>query len=81
MRTTLTLDDDVASALKRLQRSRQIKLKALVNEALREGLPRLEKGKKRTGNYRTRAVSLGRCFVSLESVSEALSLAEGEDHR
>ncbi len=38
MRTTLTLDDDVAAALERLRRSRRIGLKRLVNEALRRGL-------------------------------------------
>jgi hypothetical protein len=37
MRTTLTLDDDVAAALERLRRSRRIGLKRLVNEALRRG--------------------------------------------
>jgi SpoVK/Ycf46/Vps4 family AAA+-type ATPase len=38
MRTTLTLDDDVAVQLERLRRSREANLKDLVNEALRLGL-------------------------------------------
>jgi Ribbon-helix-helix protein, copG family len=38
MRTTLTLDDDVAAALERLRKSRDASLKDLVNEALRRGL-------------------------------------------
>lgn len=38
MRTTLTLDDDVAATLERLRRNRRISLKQLVNEALRHGL-------------------------------------------
>src|ERR1700731_4780854 len=38
MRTTLTLDDDVAVQLERLRRSRDANLKDLVNEALRLGL-------------------------------------------
>jgi len=38
MRTTLTLDDDVAAALERLRRTRNASLKDLVNEALRRGL-------------------------------------------
>jgi hypothetical protein len=42
MRTTLTLDDDVAILLKRLSEERQMSFRTLVNEALREGLRQLE---------------------------------------
>src|SRR5262245_39488776 len=38
MRTTLTLDDDIAAILERLRKSRDASLKDLVNEALRRGL-------------------------------------------
>ena len=38
MRTTLTLDNDVAAVLERLRKSRNASLKELVNEALRRGL-------------------------------------------
>jgi SpoVK/Ycf46/Vps4 family AAA+-type ATPase len=38
MRTTLTIDEDVAVQLKRLRRARDAKLKELINEALRRGL-------------------------------------------
>ena len=38
MRTTLTLDDDVAVALERVREQRGASLKELVNEALRRGL-------------------------------------------
>jgi hypothetical protein len=38
MRTTLTLDPDVATAIARLQRERGVKFKPLVNELLRRGL-------------------------------------------
>jgi hypothetical protein len=38
MRTTLTLDDDVAAALERLRKTCNASLKDLVNEALRRGL-------------------------------------------
>jgi hypothetical protein len=37
MRTTLTLDDDVAAALERLRKTCNASLKDLVNEALRRG--------------------------------------------
>ncbi len=38
MRTTLTLDDDVAEALRNLARSSGRSFKAVVNDALRRGL-------------------------------------------
>jgi hypothetical protein len=38
MRTTLTIDDDVAATLERLRRNRDTSLKDLINEALRRGL-------------------------------------------
>jgi hypothetical protein len=41
MRTTLTLDDDVAAMLQQLRKARGDNFKALVNEALRAGLKQL----------------------------------------
>jgi hypothetical protein len=38
MRTTLTLDDDVAAAIDQLRRARDASLKDIVNDALRKGL-------------------------------------------
>ena len=43
MRTTLTLDDDVAAAVKALARSRGRTFKAVVNEVMRNGLMTGEK--------------------------------------
>ena len=40
MRTTLTLDDDVADALKALAHERHQPFKRVVNEAIRSGLER-----------------------------------------
>lgn len=82
MRTTLTLDADVAAMLQRMQRTRECSLKAIVNEALRRGLQEMEGPRQRGGVYRTPAVDLGRCLVgSLDDVSEALAHAEGESFR
>ena len=38
MRTTITLEDDVAASLKRLGKTRRLKFKALFNLVLREGI-------------------------------------------
>lgn len=82
MRTTLTLDDDVAALLRREQARSKKPLKELVNEALRAGLTRASARKRQREPYRTDAVSLGRCFLpSLDDVAQVLAVAEGEDHR
>ncbi|HWB48568.1 MAG TPA: ribbon-helix-helix domain-containing protein [Stellaceae bacterium] len=82
MRTTLTIDDDVAAALERLRRSGDKSLKDLVNQALRHGLEQLNAPAKPRKPFRTRSVSLGRCLIGdIVSVSEAIALGEGEDHK
>jgi len=79
MRTTLTLDDDVAAALERLRKSRDASLKQLVNEALRRGLEEMRGRPKRREPMQTRSVALGRVRVSsIEDIGEALAIAEGE---
>jgi hypothetical protein len=41
MRTTLTIDPAVAQQLRALMRKQKITLKTAINEALREGIPRI----------------------------------------
>jgi Arc/MetJ family transcription regulator len=82
MRTTLTLDDDVAATLERLRRSQRLSLKQLVNEALRRGLDDLGKRRKRREQVQTRAVALGRVQVaSIDNIAEALAIVEGENFK
>jgi ribbon-helix-helix CopG family protein len=82
VRTTLTLDDDVARLLERVRRRRRISLKELVNEALREGLARLEAPRTPRKRHATKAVSLGRCLIdNVDDVAEALAASEGERFR
>ncbi len=82
MRTTLTLDPDVAALAERMQRVRGQSFKAIVNEALRSGLRAMEVPSGESVAYKTPAVDLGRCMVgSLDDVAEVLALAEGEDFR
>ena len=80
MRTTLSLDKDVAATLERVRRARKSSMKAVVNEALRHGLRRMAAPEKTPRKpFRTRTLSLGRCLVgSLDNVTEVLALAEGE---
>lgn len=80
MRTTLTLDDDVAVKLKAAAKRRPFKV--VVNEVLRAGFSALEKRAPRRKPYRTPGFDLGHSLVgSLDNVEDVLSRAEGEDHR
>ena len=82
MRTTLTLDDDVAAMLERLRKARDQSLKDLVNEALRHGLKEMSARPKRRVPFRTHSVDLGGCRIgSVDNVAEALAVAEGESFR
>ena len=82
MRTTLTLDDDVAAALERLRKSRGASLKDLVNEALRRGLKDMGGRAKRRERLRTRSVALGGLRIAgLDNIGEALAIAEGEAYK
>ena len=79
MRTTLTLDDDVAAALERLRRARDASLKDVVNDALRRGLNDLAEPSKPRTRFRTQSATLGRLRVAtIDNVSETLAVAEGE---
>lgn len=50
MRTTLTLDDDVAAMLEQVRKKQKISLKAAINTALRQGLVSMNKPAKRAGS-------------------------------
>ena len=81
MRTTLTIDEDVAVQLERLRRSRDASLKELVNEALRRGLRDMTARPKQREPFRTKVFDMGRPLVNLDNVAEALAYAEGENFK
>ena len=82
MRTTLTLDDDIAKAIERLRDKRQAGLKEIINSALRQGLAVMESPPARRAPFRTRTVSLGRRLLGdLDDTAGVLAVAEGEDFR
>jgi len=79
MRTTLTLDDDVAAWIEDVRANSNASLKEVVNEALRLGLKALTEPPAAGPAYATPSSSLGGCLVaSLDDVADALALAEGE---
>ena len=82
MRTTLTLDPDVAALAQRMQQARGQSFKSIVNEALRQGLRAMAAPSSRSVQYETPAVDLGRCLAgSLDDIAEVLAVAEGEGFR
>jgi hypothetical protein len=80
MRTTLTIDDDVAVEIERLQRERGQRLMDLVNDALRRGLRDMKKRPKRR-QFRTTGYDMGPFLINVDNVVEAIAHAEGEDFK
>jgi hypothetical protein len=77
VRTTLSLDDDVAALLERMRRARNTTFKQIVNDALREGLARLSSSRE-APPFHTEPVDLGVCyFPNLDNVWEVLDEVEG----
>ena len=82
MRTTLTLDDDVARMLETLQKEQQRPFKQVVNEVLRKGLVGMKPDSKKPVNYETPELKAGTCrYSDLDNVAEILAVAEEENYR
>ena len=82
VRTTLTIEDDVAVRLEQERRRRRVSLKTIVNDVLRAGLDSLGRPRPTPNQFRTKGFDLGSSLVgSLDNVEEVLSRAEGDDHR
>jgi hypothetical protein len=84
MRTTLTLEEDVAKGIDRLRRRQGGSLKKTINVALRAGIAALSRTPKshKKKAFRTEPASLGTTRLkSLDNIDEVLSFAEGEDYR
>ena len=75
MRTTVSLDPDVAAAVERLRRERFLGVSQAVNELIRAGLR--ERHEQRP--FRQRSERLG-LTADVTDVAEALELLDGPDH-
>jgi predicted transcriptional regulator len=80
MRTTLTIEDDIAAELKRLRRERDRTLKDVVNDALRRGLREMRARPERKP-FRTAAYDMGKFLVDVDNVAEAICHAECENFK
>lgn len=83
MRTTATLDDDLAIRLERHRAKHKQSFKRALNEAVRVGLAELEGRDDAVPEAaHTRPLTLGRRLAgSIDNVGEVLAIAEGEDYR
>ena len=79
MRTTLTLDPDVAAKAKKGAAKLGKPFKEVINSALRAGLDQVLNPPAKP--YRTKARPLGlRAGLNYDNVGELLARGEGEDH-
>ncbi len=82
MRTTLTLDDDVAMQIERLRRERDATLKDVVNELLRERLQDVKEPRKKRVPFRMKPIDVGEVLLpNIDNIAEVLSIVEGDNHK
>lgn len=77
MRSTITLDDDVAALLKREMRKSGEPFKQVVNRAIREGLNAAKQPARKP--FKVKAFDLG--VPHFEKVQELLEYLEGPEYR
>ena len=82
MRTTLTLDDDVAAKLKAESRRAGRPFRDVVNETLRRGLAhRITRSVRQEFKIKTRDLGNLQPGLSLDNVAELIEHVEGPLHR
>lgn len=81
MRTTLTIDPDIAVQAKKAVQITGMPFKSVINQALRIGIHAVLSPKK-SRKYRTQGRAMGlRKGLSYDNIQELLAVAEGEDFR
>lgn len=82
MRTTITLEEDVAAALRRIGTKRKLPFKDLVNLLLREGIKSWSTSTSPKKQFVTKEVDLGKPrFSNVDNIGEVLAVAEKESFR
>ena len=76
MRTTITLDRDIAAAVEQLRREEGIGPSEALNRLARAGLSVPTKRQR----FRQRTADAG-LLIDVSNVAEAIEIAEGPDHR
>ncbi|MGH3276657.1 MAG: hypothetical protein ACRDNZ_20305 [Streptosporangiaceae bacterium] len=83
MRTTVTLDDDLAIRLEQLRAERGTSFKDTLNDVIRRGMSVVNApGQVSSAHAITRPLEMGRRLIDdIDSVPDALAIAEGEAFR
>lgn len=82
MRTTLTLEDDVAAAIEQRRSKLGHSLKQEVNDLLRAGLVHVEEDRPAPARFHVEPLDIGRPLVdNFDDISKVLAIAEGEAYR
>jgi plasmid stability protein len=82
VRTTLTLDDDVAAAIERRRRELSHSLKQEVNDLLRAGLIHVEEKRPKGRRFTVEPLNIGKPLIeNFDDISKVLAIAEGEGYR
>jgi hypothetical protein len=81
MRTTLTIDEDLAVQLRQLRRERNASFKDIVNDTLRQGLRAAQMVAKPRKPFRMKTFDGGKQLIPLDNIGEALAILEGEDYK
>ena len=81
MRTTITLEDDVAVAIERRRRELNHTLKREVNDLIRAGLAHVEEPSADRPRFVVEPLDVGELLIPIDDVSQALEIAEGPWHK
>jgi hypothetical protein len=81
MRTTITLDDDVAERVRAYMQETGVSFKGALNGMLRLGFE-TRRARKRAAPYSAPAFDLGRTMpgIDIDRIAETLELLEGPTH-
>jgi hypothetical protein len=82
MRTTLTLEDDVAAQIEQRRQEHRRSMKEEVNRLLRLGLLHDEEAARqpRRKRFRVEPLDAGELLIDIDDVTAALEIAEGPGH-
>lgn len=84
MRTTLTIDEDIAVVIARRRKERDTGLKEEINHLLRLGLAHAAEDERTDAErkpFRTRTLSTGKLLFPIDDVEAAIQHAEGPSHK
>lgn len=80
MRTTVSLDDDLAVRLERRRAEDGVTFKEALNSVLRRGLDAVE-SRRMPHKVKIEPLTMGRRLLDVDNIAEVLAIAEGDDYR